>query len=121
MKKLTALSVALLATAALEAQTIDEARKAIDAEQYDKAKKTLKTMWDAKPDGRVAFLLGNVYLKQDVADSAKIYFQKGLSASDNSKLNYIGLGQIELDNGNTAAAKTNFDNATKDIRKKDTE
>lgn len=122
MTKLKAFSIALLATGALQAQDINEAKKAIDAEQFDKAKKTLKAIVQAKPsDGRAAFLLGNIYLKQNVTDSAKIYFQKGLTASDAAKLNNIGLGQIDLDNGNAAAAKANFDLALKDARKKDTE
>lgn len=122
MTKIKVLGLAILAAGSLQAQDINEAKKAIDAEQFDKAKKTLKAIVQAKPaDGRAAFLLGNVYLKQNVTDSAKIYFQKGLSASDNASLNNIGLGQIDLDNGNAAAAKTKFDLALKDARKKDTE
>lgn len=122
MTKIKVLGLAILAAGSLQAQDINEAKKAIDAEQFDKAKKTLKAIVQAKPaDGRAAFLLGNVYLKQNVTDSAKTYFQKGLSASDNASLNNIGLGQIDLDNGNAAAAKTKFDLALKDARKKDTE
>lgn len=122
MTKIKVLGLAILAAGSLQAQDINEAKKAIDAEQFDKAKKTLKAIVQAKPaDGRATFLLGNVYLKQNVTDSAKIYFQKGLSASDNATLNNIGLGQIDLDNGDVAAAKTKFDLALKDARKKDTE
>ena len=123
MNKLKIFSFALLAAAgATRAQDIDQAKKAIDAEQYEKAKAMLKSIVQSKPaNGRAAFLLGNVYLKQDVADSAQIYFQKGLSASEGAKLNYIGLGQIDLDKGNATAAKSNFDLATKDVKKKDTE
>ena len=79
MRKFKALSVALLAAGFVQAQDIAEARKAIDAEQYDKAKKTLQSIWETKPDGRVAFLLGNIYMKQNVTDSAKFYYQKGLA------------------------------------------
>ncbi|HEX9979499.1 MAG TPA: tetratricopeptide repeat protein [Flavobacterium sp.] len=116
-------TIAFLATfAAGFAQDVEQAKKAIDAEQYEKAKTMLKTVIATKPsDGRAAFLLGNIYLKQNIADSAKIYFQKGLSASEGSKLNYIGLGQIDLNNGNTGAAQANFAQATKDIKKKATE
>lgn len=122
MNKIKALSVVVLAAGSLQAQDLNEARKAIDAEQYDKAKKTLKSIIQAKPsDGRATFLLGNIYLKQNVTDSAKIYFEKGLTASDGGKFNNIGLGQIDLDNGNVAAAQAKFALATKDARKKDTE
>jgi tetratricopeptide (TPR) repeat protein len=123
MNKLKIFSIALLATAGLgHAQDLEQAKKAIDAEQYEKAKTILKSIVQAKPsNGRAAFLLGNIYLKQSIADSAKIYFDKGLTGSEGGKLNYIGLGQIELDKGNVSSAQTNFATATKDIKKKDTE
>lgn len=123
MKKLKIFSFALLATATVsKAQDIEQARKAIDAEQYEKAKSILKSIVQAKPaNGRAAFLLGNIYLKQNIEDSAKIYFQKGLSGTEAGKLNYIGLGQIELDHNNLSGAQSNFMQATKDVKKKDTE
>jgi lipopolysaccharide biosynthesis regulator YciM len=123
MNKLKIFSFALLATATVsKAQDIEQARKAIDAEQYEKAKSMLKSIVQAKPaNGRAAFLLGNIYLKQNIEDSAKIYFQKGLSGTEAGKLNYIGLGQIELDHNNVSAAQSNFALATKDVKKKDTE
>ena len=122
MKNSRIFSIALLtATAFTQAQDVDQAKKAIDAEQYEKAKTILKATLQAKPgDGRAAFLLGNIYLTQNIADSAKIYFDKGISGSD-GKLNYIGLGQLELDKGNVSGAQSNFAMATKDIKKKDTE
>jgi len=123
MKKLKIFSIAFLASAGiLHAQDVEQAKKAIDAEQYEKAKSILKSALQTKPgNGRAAFLLGNIYLKQNVPDSAAIYFQKGLSATEGGKLNYIGLAQIELNKGNASEAQTNFTNALKDIKKKDTE
>ncbi len=112
----------LCAVAFSSAQNVEQAKKAIDAEQYEKAKTLLKSIVASNPnDGRSAFLLGNVYLKQEMADSAKIYFQKGLSASKDNKLNYIGLGQIDLNNGDVSAAKEKFAQAMSDARRKDTE
>ncbi|MBS7787250.1 tetratricopeptide repeat protein [Flavobacterium sp. CYK-55] len=123
MNTLKIFSLLLLGTATIsQAQDIEQAKKAMDAEQYEKAKSMLKSIIQAKPaNGKAAFFLGNVYLKQNIEDSAKIYFQKGLTATDGGRLNYIGLGQIDLDNNNPAAAKTNFDSATKDMKKKDIE
>ncbi|WP_379841603.1 tetratricopeptide repeat protein [Flavobacterium myungsuense] len=116
-------SFLVLATISVtNAQDIESAKKSIDAEQYEKAKTILKSIIQAKPgNGKATFLLGNIYLKQNIEDSAKIYFQKGLAASEGAKLNYIGLGQIDLDNDNTSAAQANFALATKDIKKKDIE
>jgi predicted Zn-dependent protease len=123
MNKFKIFSFVLLATVTVsKAQDVEQAKKAIDAEQYEKAKSMLKSLIQAKPgNGKATFLLGNIYLKQNIEDSAKLYFQKGLTASESGKLNYIGLGQIDLDHNNTSAAQANFALATKDVKKKDTE
>lgn len=123
MNKVKFFSIALVAFGfSSYAQDIDSAKKAIDAEQYEKAKSILKAAIQAKPDnGKAAFLLGNVYLTQSFADSAKIYFDKGLTAKEFGSFNYIGLGQMDLDKGNAAAAQFNFDQAMKDMKKKDVE
>lgn len=112
----------LTATAIVQAQDIDQAKKAVDAEQYEKAKTMLKGIIQANSaNGKAAFLLGNIYLKQNIEDSAKIFFQKGLSASDGARFSNIGLGQIDLENGNTVAAQAKFDMVMKDMKKKDVE
>ncbi len=104
------------------AQDIAQARKAIDAEQYEKAKSILKSIIQTSPiNGRANFILGNVYLIQSVTDSAKIAYQKGLAGTDGARLNFIGLGLIDLDNGNTVSAESNFSLALKDAKKKDVE
>lgn len=123
MNKVKIFSIALLTSVTLSyAQDLDQAKKTIDAEQFEKAKGILKSIINTNPDnGKAAFLLGSVYLNQNIADSAKIYFQKGLTAKMDSKFNYIGLGQMALDEKNIAGADANFLMATKDIRKKDSE
>jgi cytochrome c-type biogenesis protein CcmH/NrfG len=123
MNKVKFFSIALVALSfSTFAQEIELAKKAIDAEQYEKAKTILKTAIKTKPDnGKISFLLGNIYLRQTQIDSAKMFFQKGLTAKEFSNFNYIGLGQIDLDNGNATAAQFNFDQATKSVRKKDIE
>ncbi|HEU4495758.1 MAG TPA: tetratricopeptide repeat protein, partial [Flavobacterium sp.] len=119
--KFISLSLLFLGTGAF-AQDIDAAKKAIDAEQYQKAKTILKSLIAASPDkGKNYFHLGEVYLALENADSAKIYFDKGVAAKDNGKFNYIGLGQISLDGGNAAEAETNFNKALADVKKKDTD
>ena len=123
MNRFKIFSFLLIATATVSnAQDIEQAKKVIDAEQYEKAKTILKNLLQAKPgNGKATFYLGNIYLKQNLEDSAKIYFQKGLSGTESAKWNYIGLGQIDLDKANPTAAQANFDMATKDIKKKDIE
>lgn len=112
----------LTATAVGQAQDVEQAKKAVDAEQFEKAKAMLKSIVQSKPEnGKAAFFLGNIYLKQNIEDSAKIFFQKGLSASEGGKFNNIGLGQIDLENADKAAAQVKFDAVMKDMKKKDTE
>jgi cytochrome c-type biogenesis protein CcmH/NrfG len=109
----------LVSVTASHAQDVNEAKKAIDAEKFESAKSILKSILKAKPaNGTASFVLGNVYLKQTYIDSAKVAFQKGITGSEGAKLNYIGLGQIDLENNNATAAQANFALATKDAKKK---
>jgi len=123
MKIFKVLSVVFLASVSVShAQDINQAKKAIDAEQFESAKSILKSIINAKPtNGTADFLLGNVYMLQNNVDSAKIYYQKGLSGTEGARLNNIGFGLIDLDNGNETAAAEKFAVATKDLRKKDIE
>ncbi|GEC77570.1 tetratricopeptide repeat protein [Flavobacterium aquatile] len=120
MSKFKIFSIALLASAVSQAQDLDQATKAIDAEQYEKAKSMLKSIVQTKNTGKASFLLGNIYLTQSVEDSAKIFFDKGLTA-DGGKINNIGLGQLDLNKGDVISAKAKFDQVLKDLKKKDVE
>ena len=122
MKDLKFLGLSLLFFGAASAQDAGEAKKAIDAEQYQKAKTILKSLIASKPDeGKNYFLLGDVYLKQTEQDSAAIYFNKGIAAKEDAEFNSIGLGHIDLNNGNASAAQAKFDAIEKELKKKDVE
>ena len=122
MNKFKIFSLALVATTIAKAQDLEPAKRALDAEQFEKAKSLLKSVIQAKPSsGKAAFLLGNIYLKQNISDSASIYFRKGLAASEGAKLNNVGLGQLDLDADNRAVAQAKFDLVLKDLKKKDTD
>ena len=123
MNKLKIFSVAFLAIGATSiAQDLEQAKKAIDAEKFDNAKAILKTLTATDADqGKNFFILGNLYLTQKVEDSAKIYFQKGLMAKKNANFNYIGLGQMALDNNDVTKANENFNKSQADMRRKDFE
>jgi cytochrome c-type biogenesis protein CcmH/NrfG len=114
--------VLLTSVSVSQAQDINQAKKAIDAEKYEEAKTILKSILQVKPsNGMASFFLGNVYLTQSIKDSAKISFDKGLAASEAARFNNIGLGQLDLDRNDTIAANAKFILATKDMRKKDFE
>ena len=114
--------ILLASVSVANAQDINQAKKAIDAEKYEEAKTILKSILQAKPsNGMASFFLGNVYLTQSVKDSASLSFEKGLIASEAARFNHIGLGQMDLDRNDTIAANAKFILATKDMRKKDFE
>jgi tetratricopeptide (TPR) repeat protein len=94
------------------AQSLADAKKAIDAEQYQKAKSMLKNLviTQATKDENY-FYLGLVYIKQDYIDSARSVFNKGIEVNPKSALNFVGLGTADRADKNDASAKANFDKA----------
>ena len=120
-KKNIALATGLLlmGSTASFAQSLADAKKAIDAEQYQKATSMLKTLVANQPkEGENHFNLGKVYLLVEEIDSARAAFTAGTTADPKNALNYVGLGQADLAQGNATNAKTNFDKAI-DLRGKD--
>ena len=107
------------------AQSLTDARKAIDAEQYQKGKAMLNTLTSSQPTNPENFFyLGNLYLttasiniRPDYIDSAKAVFEKGISANAEYALNFVGLGAVEL--AKKANPKANFDKAIALTKKKD--
>lgn len=94
------------------AQSLADAKKAIDAEQFQKAKSMLKnlTVTQATKDENF-FYLGWVYILQEYPDSAKAVFQKGIAVNPKSALNYAGLGAAAFLDKDRATATTNFNQA----------
>jgi len=94
------------------AQSLEDAKKAIDAEQYQKAKAMLKnlTVTQGTKDKNF-FYLGWVYILQDYPDSAKTVFQKGIAVNPKSALNYAGLGAAAFVDKDKATATSNFNQA----------
>jgi tetratricopeptide (TPR) repeat protein len=107
----------ILVGSAVFAQSLADARKAIDAEQYQKGKAILNTLTSAEPkNAENFFFLGNLYLttgpiyvRPDYIDSAKTVFSKGIAADDEYALNYVGLGAVDL--AKKTNPKANFDKA----------
>ncbi len=94
------------------AQSIADAKKAIDAEQFQKAKSMLKNLTVTQPTkDENFFYLGWVYILQEYPDSAKTNFQKGIAVNPKSALNYAGLGAAAFLDKDKATATTNFNQA----------
>ena len=94
------------------AQSLADAKKAIDAEQFQKAKSMLKNLVSTQSTkDENYFYLGWVYIKQDYPDSAKAIFQKGLGVNPKSALNFAGLGTVALLDKDRSGASSNFSQA----------
>lgn len=107
------LTVGILAISmSLSGQSLEDARQAIDAEQYQSAKSMLKALLVSQPkSGDAYYSLGSVYLKTGYIDSARSTFTQGIRAQSKNPLNHVGLGELELYSGNSTGAKLNFDKA----------
>ena len=102
------MGLALLGSSSAFAQSLDDAKKAIDAEQFQKAKAMLKNLVNTQSTkDENYFYLGWVYVKQDYSDSAKMVFQKGINVNANSALNYAGLGIVARMDKDQNGAKAN--------------
>ncbi|MDE6702940.1 MAG: tetratricopeptide repeat protein [Muribaculaceae bacterium] len=113
-------SAALLASA--QSQGYKDGIEYYKAGQYDNAKTILnKTMDLSDTDKSLAlYYLGQVALAQDDKAAAKNYFEKGLAANPDCGYNYVGLGALDLINGQASQANDNFKKA-QGLAKKDNE
>src|SRR5476649_2010358 len=116
MKMISKIAVAglglVFAGSSVFAQSLADAKKAIDAEQYQKAKSMLKNLTVTQADkDENFFFLGWVYLKQDYPDSAKAAFNKGIAVNNKSALNYAGLGDVAHMDKDNFGTNSNFNQA----------
>lgn len=104
----------------VRAQSLDDAKKAIDAEQFAQAKGMLETLVKNKPkDGENYFYLGLIYIHNEHLDSALTIFNQGLTADPKNNLNKVGLGVVDLYKEDSTAAATKFSEATSGLKRKD--
>lgn len=121
MKNVTLIAIALLMGANVFGQTLQDAQRELENENYFKAKQILYKLYnDGVTDKAVAaYYLGNAYLKSDDADSAKLFYKMVFKPESKSALGYVANGRLALLNKNTAEAKQNFDMALKYTKFKD--
>ncbi|MDE6206971.1 MAG: tetratricopeptide repeat protein [Muribaculaceae bacterium] len=89
------------------------------AGQYANARTILeRTLNDASTDKSLAnYYLGQVALAKGEKAQAKDYFDKGLAADQSNPYNYVGLGALDLLNGNAKSASDYFGEAQKLAKK----
>ena len=122
MKIIRTLIAVLLIQTVVQAQTLPEAKKAIESEYYFKAKKILLSLNSTTPTVESNYYLGNVYLLTNKVDSAKYYFSKaGDFVENKNALIFVAKGKVNLLNNKPAEAKLNFDDAIKVSKSKNAE
>ncbi|MHC5200606.1 tetratricopeptide repeat protein [Myroides sp. LJL119] len=116
----SSLAVLLSGVSPILAQDLSQAIDKLDKLELNSAKQILRKLLVEDPNqGAAYYYLGDVYLQQDKVDSARITFNQGLAVKDNGYLNYIGLGQIDLLQGNNQGATLNFAKAQSKIKRRD--
>ena len=112
MKKLL-MTVAVLVTAAgATAQTLGDAIKLTDKEQFEKATGAFRKLVTAEPQNAEAwFYFGESYWENERADSAEACYRMGVGANPKYPLNKVGLGKVLWSQGRTADAQALFTEA----------
>ncbi len=112
-----ALATGLMASA--QTQGYKDGIEYYKAGQYDNARTILeRTLSDAATDQSLAnYYLGQVALQQGDKAAAKSYFDKGLQLNPDNGYNYVGLGALDLLNGQASAADKQFGEAQKHAKK----
>lgn len=103
------LFVALVFSVLCNAQTLSDANRMSDNEQFESAKNAFEQLINGAPvNGTYYYYSGKSFLKNENVESAKAKFDTGIKADPNNPLNYVGLGHILYQQGNTAEANNNF-------------
>lgn len=100
----------VLGSLSVAAQSIQEARKLTENEQYEEASAIYRQLIAAKPtDANLYYFFGDNILSDENPDSAKIVFEKGKTIDPNNALLKIGTAKLLLDAINVREAKAALD------------
>jgi len=120
MKKVFVIAIGLFVCGALKAQTLENGIDQLQKENYIKAKKELKQVYNNTKNSDAAFYLGNAYLFLGNNDSAKMYYT--YASSGTTALSFIAQARLGLMNGGSdEAAKVLIEKAISMTKRKDAE
>jgi len=95
------------------AQTLTDAIKLTNNEQFEKADGVFKTLIQSQPNnGEFLFYYGENFFKNENTEKAKEQYQKAAEVNATNPFGYVGLGKLEWFEGKQAEAKANFFKAT---------
>ncbi len=104
--KLATAFFACLICAGASAQTLPDAIRLTDNEQYEKAKTEFRQLITKEPtNGDNFFYFGDLMLKTGDADSAKALFQKGVDINPMDPLTHVGMARYLFATGNAAGGE----------------
>ena len=123
MKKIGLVASLILMANFLFAQSIGDGKKLLARERYQSAEDVFKQILAKDPKNtEAAYWLGQTYLDEDRpyvdTAAAKDLYQKTLQANPNDALLMIGMGQIDIMEGNKDAAKNKFETAINNTKKR---
>lgn len=123
MKKTFYVAACAFLACSASAQTIQDAQKEIESENFFKAKSLLKKMLvdPASDKSAVNYYLGNAYLKDDDKDSAKIFYNAAVATDAKAAIASTAAGRLALLSNKKEEAKTAFDRALQTTRFKNAE
>ena len=103
-------SLFVLGALNVSAQSLQEARKLTESEQYEQASEMYRQLIAAKPtDANLYYYFGDNILSDDNADSARIVFEKGKTIDANNALLKIGTAKLLMDAINVREAKASLE------------
>jgi len=120
---LVAIVASIFSYGTLAAQTLQDAIRLTQSEQFENADKAFQGLISQQPqNGTNFFYYGDLYIRQYMSDSlsstvkkmasdAAIQFEKGKTAEAANPLNFIGLGEVALFQKDMARAQSLFDQA----------
>lgn len=117
----TFLTLALVTAAAIttSAQTLADAIKLTDKEQFEKATAAFKKIVTAEPqNGEAWFYFGENYWENERADSAEACYRQGNGVGGKYPLNKVGLGKVLWSKSDKEQAGLFFDQAVTDATDK---
>ncbi|GAB4143738.1 MAG: hypothetical protein Fur0041_18810 [Bacteroidia bacterium] len=105
----TAAAAVVFFSAGLHAQTLQEAIRMTENEQYEKAKVVFRKLIAAEPtNGDNYYYFGDLMMKADDPDSAFILFKKGMDINPTNPLTHVGMGRFYFFTGKNEEGQKEF-------------
>jgi tetratricopeptide (TPR) repeat protein len=110
MKRLILFANLVIASIALNAQTVKDGLKALDQEKYEQARNVFtEVIGKDNLNGEAYYFLGQTYVNLYKPDSAFYIYNKGIAVAPKTAQLFAGLGELLLEENQTTEAQAQFD------------